>query len=73
MGIKGDEELRGVFVLDDVAGGATAGMVIPKAGEEIKFLVENFKEFKRKAEMGDQDFVGLIRELKEREIFKGIE
>jgi hypothetical protein len=43
-----------------------------KVGEEHEWLVKHKEEFQRLADQGNQDFVGLIRELSEREDFKDI-
>jgi hypothetical protein len=43
-----------------------------KVGEEYEWLVKHKTEFQRLADQGNQDFVGLIKELAEREDFKDI-
>jgi hypothetical protein len=43
-----------------------------KVGEEHKWLVQHKAEFQRLADQGNQDFIGLIKELSEREDFKDI-
>ena len=43
-----------------------------KVGEEHGWLVKHKAEFQRLADQGNEDFVGLIKELSEREDFKDI-
>jgi hypothetical protein len=43
-----------------------------KVGEEHEWLATHKAEFQRLADQGNQDFVGLMKELSEREDFKDI-
>lgn len=64
-------ELRAIFVLGSLVAGAEAGFALPSAGEDGRWMKENRAEFQRRADEGDEDFVGLVEELRTRPCFKG--
>ena len=70
VGNTGKQELRAVFILGDVVAAAEAGFAFPAAGEDKKWLKENYKEFEQKAKLGDEEFQDLMHELREREDLK---
>jgi hypothetical protein len=47
-------------------------MTYLKAGEEREWLVKHKPEFQKLADEGNLDFAGVMKELAEREDFKGI-
>ena len=71
-GDAGDKhELRAVFVLGSLIAGAEAGFALPAAGEDGRWMRENRGRFQELADAGDEDFVGLVEELRTRPCFKG--
>ncbi|KAK0253279.1 hypothetical protein LTR57_000983 [Friedmanniomyces endolithicus] len=41
---------------------------VPPAGGDVQWLQENWGEFNRRAEAGDEDFKGMVEEVKERKL-----
>ena len=72
VGKEGDQELRGIFVLGSIVAVSEAGFALPKAGEDAEWLKKNIVAFKKKAAGGDEDFQGLLEDLKSRDAFNGI-
>ncbi|KAI9933617.1 hypothetical protein ASPWEDRAFT_174779 [Aspergillus wentii DTO 134E9] len=59
-------ELSAVFILGDIITGIEKGLLIPKAGEDAKWLKDHYEVFEERAGRGDEDFAGLIEELRTR-------
>ncbi|KAH9834318.1 putative oxalocrotonate tautomerase enzyme [Teratosphaeria destructans] len=66
-----DTSLRSFIILGGLVGGVEAGFVLPPAGGDVKWLKENWDAFNKKAEEGDEDFVEMVREVKERGLMDG--
>ena len=66
VGDSGDKELRAVFLLGDLLTGSEAGFPIPPAGQDKQWLKEHHEGFERKAREGDDEFVDLLKEIRER-------
>ena len=66
VGDSGDNELRAVFLLGDLITGSEAGFPIPSAGQDKQWLKEHHGGFERKAREGDDEFVDLLKEIRER-------
>ncbi|KAE8452077.1 hypothetical protein EG329_002243 [Mollisiaceae sp. DMI_Dod_QoI] len=64
--------IHAVWIMGALSAGMEAGFPRPLVGEEYEWLVKHKAEFQRLADQGNQDFVGLIKELAEREDFKDI-
>lgn len=76
VGSSGDDdekELRAVFILGSIIGGAEAGFPLPKAGEDQEWLQTHMKEFQRLAGQGDEEMKEMIEEIEERGLLKGVE
>ena len=67
VGDSGDKELRAVFLLGDLITGSEAGFPIPWAGQDKQWLKKHYTGFERKAREGDDEFVDLLNEIRERE------
>ena len=72
IGTTPELELRGIFMLGDIVAGWEAGFPIPQAGEDKAWLKHYVGDFKKLADAGDPDFVGIIKELETREDLKDI-
>lgn len=68
-----DTSLRSVILLGDIIGGLEAGFILPPAGGDVAWLHENWEEFNRRAEGGDEEFREMVREVEERGLLKGRE
>ena len=66
VGSTGETELRAIFILGDLLTGSEAGLPIPAAGEDRNWLKTYYKDFKRKADEGDEEFADLLTEIHER-------
>ena len=54
-----------------LAAGVEAGFEIPEAGKDGEWLAENMGAFKARAEDGQEEFAGLVREVEERGLIAG--
>jgi len=72
VGTTGDQELRAVLVMGSIVAGVEVGFPIPPAGHDLEWLRKYYPQFQKLADSGDEDFQGLVQELKTREEFKGI-
>ena len=52
--------------------GIEAGFPIPRAGEDKLWLKRNYEAFRKLAEEGHEDFVGVLREIEERADLKEV-
>ena len=68
---KPDTTLRSVIVLGGIIAGLEAGFVLPQAGGDVAWLEENWEEFNRKADAGDEEMQGMVREIQERGLLDG--
>jgi phenylpyruvate tautomerase PptA (4-oxalocrotonate tautomerase family) len=68
---KPDTTLRSVIVLGGIIAGLEAGFVLPQAGGDVAWLHENWEEFNRKADAGDEEMQGMVREIQERGLLDG--
>lgn len=66
-----DTSLRSVIVIGGIIAGLEAGFVLPSAGGDVQWLEENWTEFNRRADAGDQEMVGMVKEIKERGLLDG--
>ncbi|KAL2848857.1 hypothetical protein BJY01DRAFT_246233 [Aspergillus pseudoustus] len=66
-----DKQLNRVLVMSAIAAGVESGIVLPRAGMDVGWLEENRPKFEELAAGGDDDFVGLVEELKTREDLGG--
>lgn len=71
VGSSGDKELRAFFILGDVLTGFEVGLPISAAEEETTWLTKYYGEFEKKAREGDEEFVGLPKDIDERKELKG--
>ena len=69
--VSQDTSLRSVIVVGGIIAGLEAGFVLPPAGGDVQWLEENWATFNEKAEGGDEDFKGLVEEVKERGLMDG--
>lgn len=69
----GEEELklRSLIVLGGIIGGLEAGFVLPQAGGDVQWLQENWSEFERRAANGEQEWVDVVQDVKERGLLDG--
>ncbi|KAH6679161.1 hypothetical protein B0J14DRAFT_580185 [Halenospora varia] len=68
IGEKGS--LQAVFIVPGIVA-RERGLRIPPAGEEGKWMDESWDEFEKRASEGDEDFKGLVEEVKARPELKG--
>ncbi|KXT02122.1 hypothetical protein AC579_854 [Pseudocercospora musae] len=71
-GAKGDLTLRSCIILGGMTAGYEAGFLLPKAGDDVKWLGEHIEEFEMKAKAGDEEFQELVEEVKERGLLDGV-
>lgn len=69
--VKPDTTLRSVIVLGGIVAGLEAGFVLPQAGGDVQWLEENWEEFQRRAQDGDVEMQGMVREVQERGLLDG--
>ncbi|RAK72266.1 uncharacterized protein BO72DRAFT_452816 [Aspergillus fijiensis CBS 313.89] len=62
-----ERELSRVFVMGAIVAGLEHGVLLPRAGEDGKWLAQNTERFQELAEQGDEDFRELVEEIKGRE------
>ncbi|KAH8684336.1 hypothetical protein BGZ60DRAFT_164463 [Tricladium varicosporioides] len=62
--------LQAVFIVPGIVA-RERGLRIPPAGEEGKWMEESWDEFENRALEGDEDFKGLVDEVKERPELRG--
>ncbi|KAF2136483.1 uncharacterized protein K452DRAFT_353898 [Aplosporella prunicola CBS 121167] len=55
-----------IFILGDIVAGNKWGFNMPEAGKDEEWAKENFGEFERRAENGDEEFKDLVGELRTR-------
>lgn len=61
-----DTSLRGVVVMGGLVAAMEAGFIIPGAGGDAQWLRDHWDEFQAKADAGEQEFVDLVQDAKER-------
>ena len=66
-----DTTLRSVIVMGGIIAGLEAGFVLPAAGGDVQWLEENWEEFNRRAEAGDEEMKGMVKEIQERGLLDG--
>ncbi|KAH8807814.1 hypothetical protein F5884DRAFT_900144 [Xylogone sp. PMI_703] len=64
--------IHAVWIMGALSAGMEAGFPRPLVGEEHEWLVKHKADFQRLADQGNEDFIGLMKELSEREDFKNI-
>ncbi|KAK3662332.1 hypothetical protein LTR22_006865 [Elasticomyces elasticus] len=63
-----DTSLRSVVLMGDLMFMKELGFVVPQAGGDVQWLQENWEEFNKRADAGDEDFKGMVEEVKERRL-----
>ena len=66
-----DTTLRSVIVLGGIIAGLEAGFMLPPAGGDVQWLHDNYEEFQKKADAGDEEMAGMLKEIKERGLLDG--
>ncbi|KAF2093276.1 hypothetical protein NA57DRAFT_48587 [Rhizodiscina lignyota] len=72
VGTKGDQGLRAVFIHGSIVASAEKGFLSPKAGADVGYLKKNYAAFKQRADEGDKEFQSLMKEVENREAFRGV-
>ncbi|WPH04424.1 putative oxalocrotonate tautomerase enzyme [Acrodontium crateriforme] len=65
-------ELRSVIIIAGLIAGSEAGFTLPQAGSDAQWMKENWAAFNKKADEGDQDFIDMVKEIKQRGILEKI-
>ena len=60
-----------MIVMGGLISGIEAGFTLPPAGGDVQWLHENWEAFNEKAEAGDEEFVEMVKEVKERGLMDG--
>ncbi|KAH8423054.1 uncharacterized protein LDX57_000810 [Aspergillus melleus] len=60
-------ELNRVFILGAITAGLECGVLLPRAGGDSTWLKDNMAVFEGRARKGDEDFIELLEEMKNRE------
>jgi hypothetical protein len=68
-----DTKLRGVMVLGGLVTGLEAGFVLPPAGKDAEWVKSNWAEFERRANEGDEEFIDMLKDAKERRLLESLE
>lgn len=55
-----------IFLFGDIIGGLEHGFAIPEAGKDAEWMKENFGEFKKRAEGGDEQMRQMVEEIEAR-------
>ncbi|KAK4980141.1 hypothetical protein LTR42_000448 [Elasticomyces elasticus] len=63
-----DTSLRSVVLMGDLMFMKELGFIVPQAGGDVQWLQENWEEFNKRADAGDEDFKGMVEEVKERRL-----
>jgi phenylpyruvate tautomerase PptA (4-oxalocrotonate tautomerase family) len=66
-----DTTLRSVIVMGGIIAGLEAGFVLPVAGGDVEWLGSNWEEFNRRADNGDEEMKGMVKEIQERGLLDG--
>lgn len=66
-----DTTLRSVVVIGGIITGLEAGFVLPPAGGDVQWLHDNWDAFNEKAKAGDEEFIEMVKEVKERGLLDG--
>lgn len=66
-----DTTLRSVIVIGGLIAGLEAGFILPQAGGDVAWLEENWEEFNRRADAGDEEMQGMVKEITERGLLDG--
>ena len=54
-----------------IIAGLEAGFVLPPAGGDVEWLGNNWEEFNRRADAGDEEMKGMVKEITERGLLDG--
>ncbi|KAJ4258789.1 hypothetical protein NW762_007876 [Fusarium torreyae] len=65
-------ELGAIIITGELLAGLKVGFPVPAAGEEMAWAKEHFTSFKKRAELGDEDFIEYMAELEKKPEFKDI-
>ncbi|KAK5702600.1 hypothetical protein LTR97_003545 [Elasticomyces elasticus] len=63
-----DTSLRSIVLMGDLMFMKELGFIVPQAGGDVQWLQENWEEFNKRADAGDDDFKGMVEEVKERRL-----
>ncbi|KAK5730781.1 hypothetical protein LTR15_000719 [Elasticomyces elasticus] len=63
-----DTSLRSVVLMGDLMFMKELGFIVPQAGGDVQWLQENWEEFNKRADAGNEDFKGMVEEVKERRL-----
>lgn len=66
--LQPDTSLRMVAVMGGLVAAMEAGFVIPAAGGDAQWLRDHWEVFKAKADQGEQEFVELVRDARDRRL-----
>jgi phenylpyruvate tautomerase PptA (4-oxalocrotonate tautomerase family) len=66
-----DTSLRSLVLLGGLIHGTELGFTLPPAGKDREWLQENWEEFNKRAEAGDQDMADMVAEVKKRHMVNG--
>ncbi|KAI9713560.1 MAG: hypothetical protein M1820_000942 [Bogoriella megaspora] len=59
-------ELSTIFIMGSIVGGQEASFEIPEAGGEEQWMRQNWVEFKRRADAGEEEWQEMIQDVEER-------
>lgn len=62
------EELRLITVHGSISAGYEAGFSRPQAGEDEGWIKENMAAFQAKADAGDEGFIDMVKDIKDRSL-----
>ncbi|TKA75976.1 hypothetical protein B0A55_03259 [Friedmanniomyces simplex] len=65
-----DTSLRSIVLLGSMIHMTELGFTVPAAGGDVQWLQDNWEEFNRRAEGGDEDFKFMVKEVKERKLME---
>lgn len=67
---RGDKELRGTFIFADLTAVLEAGFILPEAGNDKKWIMENKPSFEKLAAEGEEDWKRVLDEFETKPYFK---
>ncbi|KAF4969417.1 hypothetical protein FSARC_3347 [Fusarium sarcochroum] len=65
-------ELGAIFIAGKLLAGLKVGFPVPTAGDEMAWAKEHFASFKKRAELGDEDFIEYVADLEKKPEFRDL-
>ncbi|RFU29398.1 hypothetical protein B7463_g6941, partial [Scytalidium lignicola] len=70
VGTSKEAQLRGVYIKGTIDSALEGGFMLPMPGKFEQWVKDNTENFKKLADAGDTDFIGLMKEIETRPEFQ---